>query len=84
MLSVMFGGSVIVETLFNYPGLGSLMNSAVEARDLPVIQALVLIIATGVVLINLSADFLCLLLTPRLRTASAGRLLRRPKLRFST
>lgn len=68
MLSVMLGGSVIVEVLFNYPGLGSLMNSAVDARDLPLIQALVVIVAIGVVLINLSADFVCLWLTPRLRT----------------
>lgn len=70
MLSVMFGGSVVVEVLFNYPGFGSLMNSAVDVRDLPVIQALVVMIAAGVVLINSSADFICLLLTPRLRTAS--------------
>jgi peptide/nickel transport system permease protein len=70
MLSVMLGGSVITEVLFNYPGIGSMMHSAVESRDLPVIQALVLIIAVGVVFINLAADFVCLLLTPRLRTAT--------------
>jgi peptide/nickel transport system permease protein len=71
MLSVMLGGSVIVEVLYNYPGIGSLMHAAVESRDLPVIQALVLIVAIGVVSIHLIADFLCLLLTPRLRTANS-------------
>lgn len=73
MLSVMLGGSLLVEVLFNYPGIGSMLHAAVEGRDLPVIQALVLILVVGVVGINLGADVANLLLTPRLRTAVTPR-----------
>lgn len=66
-LSVLLGGTLIVEVVFAYPGLGSLLNAAVEMRDIPVIQASVLLVACGVVLINLAADLLTVLLTPRLR-----------------
>lgn len=69
--SVLLGGALIVEVLFNYPGLGSLLNQAVDARDLPIVQAVVLLIATGVVVINLSADLITVLLTPKLRTTGA-------------
>lgn len=70
-MSVLLGGTVVIEVVFTYPGLGSALNAAIEMRDLPVVQALVLLIAGGVVLINLSADLLTVLLTPRLRTALA-------------
>jgi peptide/nickel transport system permease protein len=69
--SVLLGGSLIVEVLFNYPGLGSLLNQAVEGRDLPIVQAAVLVVATGVVATNLTADLLTIVLTPKLRTATA-------------
>ncbi|OON63228.1 peptide ABC transporter permease [Massilia sp. KIM] len=71
-LSVLLGGTLVVEVVFTYPGLGSLLNAAIEMRDLPVIQAIVLLVAGGVVLINLAADLLTVLLTPRLRTAVSG------------
>ncbi|MBB3225245.1 ABC transporter permease [Pseudoduganella umbonata] len=71
-LSVLLGGTLVVEVVFTYPGLGSALNAAIEMRDLPVIQAIVLLVAGGVVLINLAADLLTVLLTPRLRTAVAG------------
>lgn len=67
--SVMLGGTLVVEVMFNFPGLGSLLNTAVESRDLPIVQASVLILATGVVAINLAADLLTALLTPKLRTS---------------
>ncbi|MGC4095338.1 MAG: ABC transporter permease [Polyangiaceae bacterium] len=72
MLSVMLGGALVVEVLFNVPGIGSALDAAVGLRDLPVIQALVLVIAASVVAINLGADLLAIFLTPRLRTRQIG------------
>ena len=66
---VLFGGVMIVEVVYGYPGLGSLLNSAVEVRDLPVIQGIAITIAVSVIVINLIADSLTILLTPKLRTA---------------
>ncbi len=71
-LSYLLGGIVVVEYVFNYPGLGSQLTASITARDLPMVQALVLVFTVGVVLFTLIADALTVLLTPRLRTA-AGR-----------
>jgi len=68
MASVLLGGALVVEVVFTYPGIGSALNSAVDIRDVPVIQAIVLFLASGVMVINLFADFATVLLTPRLRT----------------
>jgi peptide/nickel transport system permease protein len=68
VLTFLLGGVLVVEFLFGYPGLGSLLASAVAARDLPLIQAVTLVFAVGVVLFGLVADVLTVLLTPRLRT----------------
>jgi peptide/nickel transport system permease protein len=65
------GGVVVVENVFNYPGLGMLMLQAVHNRDLPVLQ---LIAVTGSLVytaVNLLADLAALALNPRLRTARA-------------
>ena len=62
------GGLVIIEFLFNFPGLGGALQNAVTTRDLPMIQVITLILATVVVLSNLLADVLTVLVTPRLRT----------------
>jgi peptide/nickel transport system permease protein len=67
-LAWMIGGVVTVEYLFNFPGIGALLVSAVSDRDVPVIQALVLLIASAYVVFNLVADILTILVTPRLRT----------------
>ena len=67
----LLGSVVIVENVFQYPGLGSALTSAIQERDLPVIQAIVLVFAVGIVLFNLTADALTIYLTPKLRT-SAG------------
>ncbi|MEV8636931.1 ABC transporter permease [Streptosporangium sp. NPDC051023] len=66
--SVLLGGSLVVEVAFSYPGLGGALNAAVGARDIPVIQAAALLLAGGVVVVNLVADLVTVLLTPRLRT----------------
>ncbi len=70
VLSFLLGGVVVVEFVFNYPGLGTTLTSAISSRDVPLVQAIVLIFAAGVVVFNLIADVLTVLLTPRLRTAS--------------
>ena len=64
----LFSGVVLIEVVFSYPGIGNTLNAAIETRDIPMIQAIVLIVTLGVVVINLAADFITLLLTPRLRT----------------
>lgn len=62
------GGIVTIEYLFAYPGLGTALTTAVEGRDLPVIQAVVLFLATVIVCVNLAADLLTTYLVPKLRT----------------
>lgn len=67
-LAWLAGGVVVVEYLFNYPGIGSGLVDAVSNRDVPVIQAIVLLIASLYVGFNLIADILTILVSPRLRT----------------
>jgi peptide/nickel transport system permease protein len=64
----LLGGVVVIEVVFNYPGLGRMMIDAISDRDLPVVQAIALIIATVYVCVNLSADILTMFANPRLRT----------------
>jgi peptide/nickel transport system permease protein len=68
-LAYMAGGVVLVEYVFSYPGIGSALVDAVGNRDIPVVQALVIIIAAVYVVVNLVADLLTIVVTPRLRTA---------------
>lgn len=63
------GGVVIVETVFNYPGMGLALVEAVRQRDLPIIQALVLVIAGVYLVLTAVADVLTVVLTPKMRTA---------------
>ncbi len=67
-LAYLAGGVFVVELLFNYPGIGTALNDAVRARDLPVVQFLALSIAGVYVITNLLADIGTVLATPRLRT----------------
>jgi peptide/nickel transport system permease protein len=62
------GGVVIVEYLFAYPGIGRLLIDAVTSRDVPMVEAVSLILAAVYVVGNLLADVATILLTPRLRT----------------
>jgi peptide/nickel transport system permease protein len=66
-LAVLLGGTVIIESIFALPGLGSLTLSAVLTKDYPVIQGSVLIFAAIVVLVNLVVDLSYGVLDPRLR-----------------
>jgi peptide/nickel transport system permease protein len=65
----LLGGVVVIETVFNYPGLGRLTVTAISERDLAVVQSVALIVSALYVAINLAADLLTLLANPRLRTA---------------
>jgi peptide/nickel transport system permease protein len=67
----LLGGTVLIERLFSYPGIGALAINAVIARDLPLIQGVVLTFAVLFILINLAVDGLTLALNPRLRGAHA-------------
>ena len=67
----LLGGVVIVESVFNYPGLGRLAVDAVSDRDLPLVQAIALLLGAIYILTNLAADLLALFLNPRLRTHRA-------------
>ncbi|ANG62632.1 ABC transporter permease [Marinobacterium aestuarii] len=65
----LLGGVVIIEQVFNYPGIGTLMIRAIQDRDLPLVQAIALLLAAVYVACNLLADLCSLALNPRLRTA---------------
>jgi peptide/nickel transport system permease protein len=67
-LAYLIGGVVIVERLFNFPGFGSLLVDSVQLRDMPLIEATVLIAAAVYIFANLLADLGAILLNPRLRT----------------
>ena len=63
----LLGGSIVVEKVFNWPGLGRLLVDAVDMRDYPVIQALVLLFSLEFILINLIVDVLYGLINPTIR-----------------
>jgi len=63
------GGIVIVEEVFNYPGIGQGLVNAVSQRDIPTIQLIVVILAAFYVVMNILTDLIALLATPRRRIA---------------
>ena len=65
--AVLLGGAVIIEQVFNIPGLGRLVISAVLRRDYPVIQGVILVVGGVYVLVNLAVDLAYLALDPRIR-----------------
>jgi len=67
-LAYLAGGIIIIEVVFNYAGIGSAVQEAVLNHDLPVIQALAMLIAAIYVILNLLADVATILVTPKLRT----------------
>ncbi|MDK2759985.1 MAG: ABC transporter permease [Sphingopyxis sp.] len=66
-LSYLLGGAIIVETIFNYPGLASLMVNAVTSRDMPLLQACAMIFCAVYLALMLIADVAAILANPRLR-----------------
>jgi ABC-type dipeptide/oligopeptide/nickel transport system permease component len=65
----LLGGSVVVERLFAWPGVGDLMVNAVGARDYTLVQTITILFVLGFLLINLAVDVLYVLIDPRLRRA---------------
>jgi peptide/nickel transport system permease protein len=63
------GGIVVVEYVFNYPGVGAALVDAVDNRDIPTIQFIVLILAAFYVIVNIATDVIALMATPRRRVA---------------
>lgn len=68
-LGYLLGGSILIETVFSWPGTGFLLNSAIFQRDLPLLQGTILVLATFFVLLNLLVDVLQTLLDPRIARA---------------
>jgi peptide/nickel transport system permease protein len=73
IMAYLLGGIVVVEYVFRFPGLGTLLTESIDNRDVPMIEAVTMVLAAGVVLFNLLADVLTVLLTPKLRTGGARR-----------
>ncbi len=66
-LGQLMAGSIILESVFYLPGLGRLALGAISARDLPVVQGVVLFVASMIVMINVAVDILYGVLDPRIR-----------------
>lgn len=66
----LLGGSVLIETIFSWPGLGQLVFNAIAARDLPVVQATTVVIACTFVVLNLAVDLIQMTFDPRLKRAA--------------
>jgi peptide/nickel transport system permease protein len=67
-LSYLLGGVLIVETIFNYPGIANLMIDAVTTRDLPLVQACAMIFCAAYLMLVMLADICAIVSNPRLRT----------------
>jgi peptide/nickel transport system permease protein len=65
-LGYLLGGSILIETVFSWPGTGFLLNSAIFQRDLPLLQGTILVLATFFVALNLLIDLIQPLLDPRI------------------
>jgi peptide/nickel transport system permease protein len=66
-LPILVGGAVIMENIFNLPGIGRLLLNALNERDYPMVSGINLFFATGVVLLNLLIDLIYPYLDPRVR-----------------
>jgi peptide/nickel transport system permease protein len=66
-LGLVVGGTVQVETIFSWPGLGSLMYEALKARDYPLLQGVFLLVTVSVVIANLIADITYSYIDPRVK-----------------
>ena len=66
-LGYLLGGSILVETVFNWPGSGKLLKDAIDTRDLPMLQGTILVLAMFFVVLNLLVDILQSVFDPRMR-----------------
>ncbi len=65
-LGYMLGGSILIETVFSWPGSGLLLNSAIFPRDLPLLQGTILVLALFFVFLNLIVDIAQAFIDPRI------------------
>ncbi len=70
-IQYLFGGVIVVETLFAYPGIGQLLVEAVSTRDVTEVQAIALVLAALYITVNILADLIVVFLVPKLRTELA-------------
>jgi peptide/nickel transport system permease protein len=68
-IQYLFGGIIIVESLFSYPGIGQLLVQSVSERDFTLIQGITLVLAALYIAINIAADLIVVFLVPKLRTS---------------
>jgi peptide/nickel transport system permease protein len=68
-IQYLFGGIIVVESLFSYPGIGQLLVQSVSARDFTLIQGITLVLAALYIAINIIADLIVVFLVPKLRTS---------------
>jgi len=73
ILTFIVGGTIVVETVFALPGLGSLLQESVLFKDLPVVQAVTLLVAAVIAVITIAVDLSYLALDPRVRTKELNR-----------
>ena len=66
-MGYLMGGVVVIEKVFAYPGLGLLLIKAIEQRDYPLIQGILLIFACMIVVINLVTDLMYMVIDPKIR-----------------
>jgi peptide/nickel transport system permease protein len=66
-LQWLIGGIIITESVFAYPGIGTVLVNAVQNRDITVVQSVAMLIAVIYVVLNLFADLIVMLLVPKLR-----------------
>jgi peptide/nickel transport system permease protein len=65
----LIGGAIVVETVFQYPGLGLALVQAVSVRDIPTVQAIAILVGFTYILVNVAADIITIMLVPKVRTA---------------
>ena len=70
-LGALLGGSIVIEQVFGWPGLGRLSLAAIQQRDYGLVQGIVLFVAAGFVLVNFAVDLVYLYLDPRIRYGAA-------------
>lgn len=68
-IQYLFGGIIVVESLFNYPGIGRLLVQSVSDRDFTLVQGISLVLAALYIAINIGADLVVVFLVPKLRTS---------------
>jgi ABC-type dipeptide/oligopeptide/nickel transport system permease component len=71
-IGALLSGTIIIETVFSYPGMGFLLIQAINSRDFPVVQGVVVLLTVMVILSNLAADIVHGWLDPRIKLSGKG------------